>query len=155
MDYVKFSLLFILSHGISYTFAGAIALRISKDIYESKTRHCNFLRDMADKEESLHVSLFFLPAQILRGLLMAMVLFPLLNFLLDLPFVTKLVFFGSLMFVYTHISAASPFIDNIEGLVYFKKEYLQNKFFFKFQLEMVIYSIMFGILMSILTAFVL
>ena len=40
----------------------------------------------------------------------------------NLPFVVRINFFGSLMFVYTHIAAVSPCIDNIEGYVYFKKE---------------------------------
>lgn len=149
MDYLKFSLFFILAHVASYTIAGLIALKISKDIYESKNRLCNFLRDMSDKKESKHVSIYFLPAQILRGFLMSIVLFPLLNVLGELDLVLKFTFFGGLMFVYTHIAATSPFMDNIEGLVYFKKEYLKKKFFLKFQLEMVIYSILFGFLMSL------
>lgn len=154
MDYLKFSLLFILVHGAAYIIAGVIALKISKDIYESKNRHCNFLRDMSDKKESMHVSVYFFPAQILRGFLMSIVLFPLLNVLGELSFVLKFTFLGSLMFVYTHIAASSPFMDNIEGFVYFKKEYLRKKFFLKFQLEMVIYSILFGFLMSLFMGFV-
>lgn len=149
VDYLKFCLVFVLVHGVSYIIAGVIALKISKDIYASKNRHCNFLRNMSDKEESKHVTVYFLPAQILRGFLMSIVLFPLLNVLVELSFVLKFTFFGSLMFVYTHISAASPFMDNIEGFVYFKKEYLRGKFFVKFQLEMVIYSILFGFLMGV------
>lgn len=151
MNYIKFSLLFILIHGVSYIVAGVLALKISKDIYESKSRHCNFLRDMSESEESKHVQIMFLPAQILRGLLMSIVLFPVLNTIKQLPFTLKLTFFGSLMFIYTHIAAASPFIDNIEGFVYFKKNYLIKKYILKFQMEMVIYSILFGLLMSIFT----
>ena len=37
MDYLKFSLLFIVVHGVSYVIAGALALKVSGDIYESKT----------------------------------------------------------------------------------------------------------------------
>jgi len=155
MYYIKFSLLFVLAHGLAYTIAGAIALKFSKDIYESKKRHCDFLRDMSNKEESIHVSLYFLPAQILRGLLMSLVLFPLLNVLGELSFMLKLTFFSSLVFIYTHIASTSPFIDNIEGFVYFKKEYLIKKFFLKFQLEMIMYSILFGILMSLGISFML
>lgn len=154
MEYIKFSLFFILAHTVSYTIAGAIALSMSKDIYESKNRHCDFLRDMSDKDESKHVSIYFIPAQILRGLLMSIVLFPLLSFIGDLTFVLSAIFFGSLMFVYTHIAAASPFIDNIEGYVYFKKNYLMKKEFVKFQFEMVLYSILFGLSMAFLTSFI-
>ncbi len=149
MYYVKFSLLFILFHSISYTIAGIIALKFSKDIYETKGRLCTFLRDTSNKEESKHVEKYFLLAQIPRGFLMSVVLFPLLNAIGGLSFGLKFVFFSSLTFIYTHIASSSPFMDNIEGLVYFKKEYLREKFFFKFQTEMLIYSTIFGFLMSL------
>lgn len=149
MEYIKFSLFFTLIHVVSYTIAGVIALKISKDIYETQNRHCNFLRDMSDPEESKHVQNYFLPAQILRGLLMSVVLYPLFSTIGNLSFLLKFIFFGGLMFIYTHIAAVSPFMDNIEGLVYFKKEYLIKNFFLKFQLEMVIYSTIFGLLMSL------
>jgi hypothetical protein len=151
MDYIKFSLLFILIHGVSYMVAGVLALKISKDIYESKNRHCDFLRDVSDPKENKHIQMMFLPAQILRGLLMSIVLFPVLNTIREFPFALKFIFFGSLMFIYTHIAAVSPFIDNIEGLVYFKKNYVIKKYLLKFQMEMVIYSVLFGLLMSIFT----
>ena len=153
MEYIKFGLFFVLAHTISYIAAGAIALSISKDIYESKNRHCDFLRDMADKESSSHVSFYFLPAQILRGLLMAVILLPVIGALLELTFIFKLLFFSSLMFVYTHLAAASPFIDNIEGQVYFKKGYLVKKYFLKFQFEMVIYVIIFASAMTYIIRF--
>lgn len=150
MEYIRFTLFFILAHSLSYMIAGAIALQISKDIYENKSRHCDFLRDMSDEKEKGYVGKYFLPAQILRGLLLAVVLFPLLGEIKELSFIMQFVFFGLLVFIYTHLAAASPFIDNIEGFVYFKKEYLKKKFFIKFQMEMVLYSILFGIFISIL-----
>ena len=149
MDYLKFSLLFIVVHGVSYVIAGALALKVSGDIYESKNRHCDFLKDMADPEESGQVQKLFFPAQLLRGLLMSVLLYPVLGAIRYLPFAAKLFFFAGLMFVYTHFAAASPFMDNIEGCVYFKEKYLQKKYFWKFQGEMVIYSVLFGLLMSL------
>jgi len=150
VEYVKFSLLFIFSHVVAYTFAGVIALKVSKEIYENKSRHCDFLRDMSNKEESMYVSKCFLPAQILRGFLMSIVLLPILNSLLELSFVLQVTFFCSLMFIYTHISAVSPFIDNIEGFVYFKKQYIKKNIIVKFQFEMVMYSILFSLFLGIL-----
>jgi hypothetical protein len=44
MAYVLFSLWFTLLHTAVYTIAGAIALRISKDLYEEKNRLLDFLR---------------------------------------------------------------------------------------------------------------
>ncbi|MGM0421444.1 MAG: hypothetical protein ACQEQG_10730 [Bacillota bacterium] len=150
MEYVKFTLFFILAHSLAYMIAGAIALQISKDIYEKKSRHCDFLRDMSNEREKGYVGKYFLPAQILRGFLLAVVLFPLLGEIKELSFIMQFVFFGLLVFIYTHLAAAAPFIDNIEGFVYFQKKYLKKKFFIKFQMEMVLYSILFGTFMGIL-----
>lgn len=155
MIYIKFILLFTVSHVFSYIVAGAMALNFSKDIYESKNRLCNFLNDMADQKERQHVEKYFIPAQIVRGLLMGLVLLPLFSAIKNLVFITQFIFFVSLIFVYTHISSASPFMDNIEGQVYFKKEYLLKKAFFKFQFEMLIYSALFGFIMTLLLQFVI
>ncbi len=149
MEYTKFLIIFMLVHTFSYVIAGAIALQFSRDIYESKSRHCTFLRDMSDEEEKKYVSKLFLPAQLIRGILMAAVLFPILEAIKDLSTIKLFIFFGLLMFIYTHLAAASPFIDNIEGFVYFKKEYLKKKFFIKFQMEMIIYCVIFGAIMSL------
>ena len=154
MVYIKFILFFILTHTVSYTIAGAMALAFSKDIYESKSRHCDFLRDMSNPEESKRVSKYFLPAQIIRGVLMAIVLLPLLDAIRELSFFSMFVFFSGLMFVYSHFAAVSPFIDNIEGQVYFKENYLIRKYFMKFQIEMVLYTLIFAISMSYLMKFV-
>lgn len=149
MIYVKFILLFMIAHTVSYTVAGAIALKFSKDIYESKNRLCHFLNDMGLKEERKHVEKYFLLAQIVRGLLMGVVLLPLFTAIENLIFILQFIFFVTLMFVYTHISSAAPFLDNIEGYVYFKKEYLQKKSILKFQFEMIMYAVLFGFIITL------
>ena len=78
---------------------------------------------------------------------MAIVLLPIFSALQQLSHV--LLFFALLLFVYTHLSAASPFMDNIEGQVYVKREFLMKKAFLKFQLEMLIYATIFGALMTL------
>lgn len=150
LENIKFIFYFTLSHIASYTVAGLIALNISEDIYKSRNRLCSFLRDMDDKSESQHVKKYFLPAQIIRGGLMAVILLPILNTILAFSFLDKIIFFSGLMFVYTHFAAVSPFIDNIEGFVYFKNKYLRKKAFLKFQFEMIIYSILFSFLLALL-----
>lgn len=149
MEYLTFSLVFVVSHAVAYTVAGSIALSFSKDIYKTKERYATFLRDMSEKAESRHVSRWFLPAQIVRGVLMSLVLFPLLPSIAAQSFGLNIAFFSGLMFVYTHLAAVSPFMDNIEGLVYFKKSYLAKKSFVKFQAEMVLYSLLFGVLIGL------
>ena len=149
MNILKFILWFELAHIVAYIVAGIIALSISKDIYEDKNRLCTFMRDMKDKSENKRISILFIPAQILRALLMSLVLLPVVDYLITFSFIKQLIFFSSLMFIFTHIAAVSPFLDNIEGLVYFKKEYIKKEAFLKFQLEMLIYSFIFGIILSI------
>ena len=79
MSYIVFSMLFIVIHTVSYTLAGIIALKVSKDLYENKQRIIDYLRDMSVKEESRHVEKWFLPAQLARGALMSVVLYPILG----------------------------------------------------------------------------
>lgn len=153
MIYIKFIVLFIIAHVVSYTIAGNIILPFSKDIYEHKDRVCNFLRDMSNSKERRHVEKYFFPAQVLRGFLMGIVLLPLLSDIKNHIFMTQFIFLSSLMFIYTDISSTAPFVSNIEGQVYFKKEYLVKGFFFKFQFEMLIYSILFGLIMTLFLHF--
>jgi len=149
MIYIIFVILFTITHVVAYTVSGAISLQFSKEIYESKKRLCTFLNDMADEKERKHVEKYFFPAQIARGFLMGVVLMPLFSAIYNLSYIIQFIFFVSLMFIYTHLSSASPFMDNIEGQVYFKKDYLIKKSFFKFQFEMVMYAVLFGLIMTL------
>ncbi len=76
----------------------------------------SYVRDMSDAGERRHVQRWFFPAQLVRGLL----------------------------FFYTHIACAAPCSDNIEGLVYMKARYFDTTAFFKYQLEMLMYSVLFA-----------
>ena len=146
MQYLMFSFWFIIIHTFAYTIAGMLALKISKDLYEEKNRFLDFLRDMSDKNESKHVSRWFIPAQILRGLLMSIALYPILGLLGGISFMLRFVFFGSLMFIYTDFASAVPFPNNIEGFVYMKHRYQRKELFGKLYFEMIIYSLVFGFL---------
>ena len=146
MKYLIFSLGFAFFHILAYTIAGAIALNFSKDIYEEQNRLVDFVRDMSDEVDKKYVAMWFLPAQILRGLLMSMVLFPILGLLGDLDFFLRFLFLGGLMLVFTDMASASPFTHNIEGFVYLKPKYLRKKAIVKLYLEMLIYSAIFGLL---------
>jgi hypothetical protein len=148
VQYLIFTLLFILIHTIAYTVAGAVALRFSKDIYEGENRLFDFLRDM-NSPEGQAVSRWFLPAQLLRGLLLSIVLWPILGLLGQLPFGLQFLFFTGLMFFYTDFAGAVPFAGNIEGYVYMKEKYLNKTSFWKMQAEMLIYSPLFGLLAAL------
>lgn len=148
MEYFLFSLRFTFFHVLSYTIAGMLALRISKDIYDGKSRLMDYLRDMSDEKESKNVRKWFIPGQILRGILLSIILYPILVPLGEMSFGLRFLFFAGLMFVYTHVACAAPCPDNIEGLIYIKERYIKKLSFFKFQFEMIIYSLLLGFLAS-------
>lgn len=145
MRYLVFTLVFTAVHAIAYTIAGAFALSVSRDIYAGRKRKMDYLRDMEDPAESSHVKKYYFPAQILRGVLMSIVLYPLLGFLGENGYLPRVLFLLGLMFVYTHVGSAAPCPDNIEGMVYLKRKYIDLSLFGKFQLEMVFYSLLFSL----------
>jgi hypothetical protein len=124
MQYLMFSLWFTLLHAAAYTIAGAVALALSKDLYEHKNRLLDYLRDMGDEEDSKHVQKVFLPAQLLRGVLLSIVLYPVLGLLGDLSFALRFAFLAGLFFIYQDFGSSVPFNNNIEGFVYMKPRYL-------------------------------
>lgn len=53
-------------------------------------------------------------------------------------------FLAGLMFVYTDLASATPFSNNIEGLVYLKRRFTTRDVFWRIQAEAVMYSVLFG-----------
>lgn len=148
MEYLVFSFWFMLIHTAAYMLAGMLALRISKDIYEGKSRLMDYLRDMSVEDESKHVQKWVFPSQLLRGLLISVVLYPVLAPLGEMGFGLRFAFLAGLMFVYTDLACAVPFPSNIEGFVYMKERFFKKSTFLKFQFEMIIYSLILGFLTS-------
>lgn len=141
MRYMVFGAGFAVIHAVAYSLAGAIALRISGDIYNDETRLMSYLRDMSDPLERKHVERWFFPAQLVRGTLLALILLPILAALDELSFVLRFLFFFGFLFVGTHFASAAPCPDNIEGLVYMRPQFLRGGSMLKFQFEMVLYSL--------------
>jgi len=144
MEYIKFSLLFMLVHTGAYFVAGMIAYRISRNLYHGENRLLDFMKDMSDPAENARVAKLTLPLQLLRGLVLSLVFYPILGLLGDLSYPLRFVFLASLMFVYTDFASAIPFPHNIEGIIYMKERYLKKSAFWKLQLEMIIFSLLFG-----------
>ncbi|OUJ18484.1 hypothetical protein AMET1_1401 [Methanonatronarchaeum thermophilum] len=140
---------FTLSHIISYFIAGIASYLFSKDMYTGGERTLDFLVDPSEGDEAKFTAYKVLPAQIVRGLLMSVVLYPVLGAIADLSFTTQFLFFTGLMYIYTDLSSAVPFPSNIEGQVYMKKRHLTKHSFLKPQIEIIIYSVIFGILVSL------
>jgi hypothetical protein len=148
MEYVKFSLLFVLVHTGSYFIAGSLAYRNSRDLYQGENRLLDFLKDMGDKSENARVAKWTLPSQLLRGFLLSVVLYPIMGLMGDLSYLLRFVFLASLMFVYTDFASAIPFPHNIEGFIYLKDRYLKKSAFWKLQFEMIVFSLLFGLVSS-------
>lgn len=148
MEYIKFSLLFMLVHTSAYFVAGMLAYRISHDLYHGENRLLDFLKDMSDESENARVAKLTLPLQLVRGLLLSIVLYPIVGLLGDLSYILRFVFLASLMFVYTDFASAIPFPHNIEGLIYLKERYLKKSAFWKLQFEMIVFSLLFGLVSS-------
>ena len=142
MEYLWFTLWFTLLHTMAYTVAGAIALNVSGDLYTERARTLDFLRNMSDVEESGHVQRWFLPAQVVRGVVLSVVLYPVLGPLGDLSFPLRFAFFAGLFFVYLDFASSVPFINNVEGFVYFRRRYLAISRFWKLYLETVLYAVL-------------
>jgi hypothetical protein len=145
IDNAVFVVGFTIIHTVAYTIAGMIELQFADYIYGGEERRVDFVRDMTIPEESTRIGLVFLPAQLVRGVLMAIVLLPLLGPIGDLSFGIRVVFFTGLMFVYADLASAVPFPNTIEGLVYLEEKYVSRDAFLTIQFEAVLYSLLFGL----------
>lgn len=144
MNYIYFCIGFTVIHTISYIIAGVVSLKLSPELYKERERLFDFLRDLSRDSERNHVEKWFLPAQILRGILLSIVLLPILDILGGVSVLVRIVFLSALMFIYTDAASATPFPHNIEGLVYIKAKYLSVKSAGRLYLETLIYSSLFG-----------
>lgn len=145
MDYLWFSLWFTVLHLGSYMVAGMVTLQFTKDLYQGDDALFSpFMRDVAQPAERQWQGIVLWPAQLLRGALMSVVLYPVLTPLSELGAVTRFGFLFGLMFVYADLAAATPFPNNIEGLVYLKRRFLRPDVFWRIQSETLIYSLLFA-----------
>ncbi len=140
MEALRFVLVFTFVHATAYTVAGAIALAISRDLYREKGRILDFLRDMDDEADAKHVQRWFLPAQLARGPLLAVVLLPILGPLADVPSLARFVTLFGLAALWLDLASSVPFSHNLEGFVYMKPRYLRLARHGKLYLETAIYA---------------
>lgn len=145
MEYAKFSLLFMLVHTGAYFIAGMLVYRVSRDLYMGENRLLDFVKDMSDQGENASVAKLTLPLQLVRGLVLSIVLYPIIGFLGELSYLHRFLFLTGLMFVYTDFASAIPFPHNLEGLIYLKARYFKKFAFWKLQFEMIVFSLIFGL----------
>lgn len=146
MRYVWFSLGFFLVHLGAYVVAGVLAQQLlSQDLYGGERALFGpFFRDMSDPAEQRRTSRLMVPTQLARALLMSVVLYPLLEPIGQLPYGLRFAFLAGLMFVYADLASATPFSNNLEGLVYLEPEFTTWEVFLRVGSEAVVYSLLFG-----------
>jgi hypothetical protein len=110
------------AHVTTYFLAGAIAYPLlTRDFYTGPNPvFASFMRTEAEPELWSHVVRWFLPAQILRGLLIAGVLYPLLDTLKSWSFGRRFLLLAGLYIVLGFWAATVAAPGTIEGMVYLR-----------------------------------
>ncbi len=120
--YAVFSAKVVAAHVTTYFLAGAIFYQfLTKAFYTGPNPiFAAFMRTESEPELWAHVVTWFLPAQILRGVLMAAVLYPLFDTLKTWPFGRRFVWIAGVYLVFGLWSAAGAAPGTIEGMVYMR-----------------------------------
>ena len=110
------------AHVTTYFIAGAIFYQLlTKDYYTGPNPiFAAFMRTEAEPELWAHVMRWFLPAQFLRGILMAAVLYPHFDTLKAWPFGKRFLWIASLYLVFAFWATAVAAPGTIEGMVYLR-----------------------------------
>ena len=106
----------------TYFLAGLIFYQLlTKDYYTGPNPiFAAFMRTEAEPDLWAHVMRWFLPAQFLRGILMAAVLYPLFDTLKAWSFGRRFLWIASVYLVFSLWSAAGAAPGTIEGMVYLR-----------------------------------
>jgi hypothetical protein len=146
----KKNFLFIIKSTAIYAFAyliiGGIAYQlITKQFYiGGDPIFAGFLRNEANPAEWAHTTIWLVPALLLRGALISIVLLPFVEALSEMAFAKRVAVLFSLMFVLIHLAAAAPSPSNIEGLVYMKPQFIGIGPFLLTQPEMLFQCLIFA-----------
>ncbi len=123
-----FSLKVIVTHVATYFIAGALAYPLlTKPFYEgSNPVFAGFFRTEADPALWAHVTTWFLPAQILRGLLLSVAIYPFHTVLVSWSYWKRFAAISGLYLLIGFWAAAVAAPGTIEGLVYMRPEITLN-----------------------------
>ncbi|MBI1940300.1 MAG: hypothetical protein HYS33_02195, partial [Acidobacteria bacterium] len=110
------------AHVLTYFIVGAIAYQLlTKDFYVGPDPIFKaFMRTEAEPDLWAHVMRWFLPAQVLRGILIAAVLYPFFDTLNGWPFSKRFLSISSLYVVLGCWAATVAAPGTIEGMVYMR-----------------------------------
>lgn len=124
--FLLFALTVILAHTVTYLIVGGFAYPLlTKPFYEgSNPVFTAFMRSPAEPDVWQFVMKWFIPAQILRGLLMAIVLYPFYDLLQEWSFGKRFLSLAGLYLIFGYWAAAVAAPGTIDGVVYMRQEYL-------------------------------
>lgn len=139
-------------HFLSYSLVGAIAYQLlTKQFYIGETPIFTiFLRSESNPDQWRHVMNWIFPGQILRGLLIGLALYAFLPVLKEMGKGRRITALAFLMYATTSLAAGASSPSNIEGLIYLRPELVGLKPFLLTQPEMIVYSIVFAIGVSLI-----
>ena len=122
---VWFVLLVATAHAITYLLVGALAFSmLTHELYEgADPLFGSYLRTPAETGLWQHVTTWFLPAQLLRGVLIGLALSPFLPLLRRWTVAQRTAVVAGLYLVIGFWAAAVAAPGNIEGLVYLRPEF--------------------------------
>ncbi len=120
--FVIFAVKVVAAHVTTYFLAGAMAYPLlTKEFYVGPNPiFATFMRTEAEPALWGHVVQWFLPAQILRGVLIAAILYPLFDTLKAWPFGKRFLLIASLYVVLGFWAATVAAPGTIEGMVYMR-----------------------------------
>ncbi|HZP01009.1 MAG TPA: hypothetical protein VFD30_12005 [Terriglobia bacterium] len=120
--FAAFAAKVVSAHVTTYFLAGAIAYPLlTKEYYVGQNPiFAAFLRTEADPALWGHVVRWFLPAEILRGLLISIVLYPLFDVLKTWAFTKRWLLISALLVGLGFWAAAVPAPGTLEGMIYMR-----------------------------------
>ena len=123
--FARFLLLVAVAQAISYFVVGALAFAtLTHGLYEgANPLFGSYLRTPGESELWQHVTTWFLPAQLVRGALIGLVLCPFLPLLRRWSVSKRMAAVAGLYLVIGFWAAAVAAPGNIEGLVYLRPEF--------------------------------
>ena len=147
--FIRMAVVFVLSHTLSYLIVGAIAYQLFyKPFWEGPSPlYAPFMRTMSEPALWEQAMMWQIPGQLLRGLLMALAISPVLTKLEEISFARRYAFIAGLFFVFTHLAASAPSPGNIEGALYMRPEFVVQGFW-ACQPEIIAHSLLAGFLIA-------
>ena len=132
---------------VTYLVIGALTYQlVTKQFYAGdEPVFALYLRSEEDAAQWNHVERWQLPLLLVRSLLLALVMLPLIGALRAASFRMRAVTVFGLVFVLTHLASAAPSPGNIEGIVYLRPELVSARIFLLTQIEMILQGLVFAL----------